>query len=77
MLMVARQEPLNLPLFMFQTVQTEAKSTTSYALPHRLMLTWFMIDAGVQLRADEPTIKLLEPIDTVTTRRSFGHAGRR
>ncbi|KAB1206477.1 hypothetical protein CJ030_MR7G000067 [Morella rubra] len=62
-LMVARLEPINLPFFVFQTIRTEAQSTSREGLPYGVMLTHLMLDAEIAVRHHEPTSMQLGPIN--------------
>lgn len=56
MLMVGRLESIDLTVFMIQTILNEAKSTAKEGLPDNVMLTQFILDAGVVVERHESTI---------------------
>lgn len=66
MLMVAHLEPIDLTLFMIQTISNEAQSIAKEGLPDNVMLTRFILDAGVVVTRHEPTMVQLGPIKSVT-----------
>lgn len=47
----------------------------SHGLPYGLMLTRFLMDAGVEVWVEEPSIRQLLPINAVTVQRSFRGVG--
>ncbi|KAB1228102.1 hypothetical protein CJ030_MR4G013704 [Morella rubra] len=72
-LMVARLEPFNIQLFLFQTMRTDAQSTSKEGLPFGVMLTLMMLDAEVAARHHEPTLMQLGYINAMTYRCSMAH----
>ncbi|KAB1216612.1 hypothetical protein CJ030_MR4G025773 [Morella rubra] len=73
MLMVARLESFNLTLFVFQTMRTEAQSTSKEGLPFRVMLTQMILDVGAVAKRQESMLMQLSPINSVTCWRSLAH----
>lgn len=66
MMIVARMEPIDLPLFVFQTIRAKAQSTAKEGLPYSVMLIQFMLDVGVVVEHHEPTTVQLNIINRVT-----------
>lgn len=72
-MMVERLEPIDLPLLIFQTIQTEALSSARKGLPYSVMLTQLMLDYGVKVRPHDPIDTQFSPISGLTAQRSLSH----
>lgn len=74
MLMVAQQLPSDLVMYIFHLIWSEVERMSSSSLPYGLMLTNFLIEAGVQIQPDEPRLWQSELINEKTAQQSLIHA---
>ncbi|KAB1213358.1 hypothetical protein CJ030_MR5G003572 [Morella rubra] len=65
----------DLPLFVFQTMRTEAQLMSKEGMSFKNMLTWIILDAGVEAIRHEPTSMQLGPINSVTCWRLIAWIG--